>query len=408
MSDTVPAPTVAPNHKARGHHPYGPSSLGSLERSPCFKSRSGDNEASRLGTAQHEAVESGLISEELSDEKADAVARAIRMTEQLVAMLKANGKTPHVFRELYLRVDDEPTEGWAGTTGGFPDWVCLYETGTPGEWYAYVLDWKFGAYAVTEAKQNRQGQSYLLGVDHVLASGEFPGIRGRVVAGTVVFFSPHRDEEPSQHEFTRGEFEKLLQDISGIVITAQIARTAIAERGIENATEYLHPSTSTCAFCERLGDCPAVRALAERIRAKYKPLEVPADISGVDISDPVATAEGLKLASTVATWAKAYRQRVTSLAFENPDKVPAGYRLTASNPVRVVKPLELYRTLVDKFGEEIVHEHVELPLTPFGKRVRDGAPRGEKDAAEERFRADLQSAGLIEPSPTPTVSLRMK
>ncbi len=395
-------------HAARGHHPYGPSSLGNLERSPCFRSRSGNNAASLLGTAQHEATESGELDNSLSDEHADAVARALRMVSELVETLENAGHKVIQIAEEYLHIDNVSTEGWIGSTGGYPDRVVLYQI-APGQYYAYVLDWKFGQYAVTEARNNRQGQAYLLGVDHVLATQGIEGARGRIVAGMVVFFSPHRDDEPSQHEFSADEFDKLRKELEGIVVNAQRTRQAIAKQGFDNDDpNVFRMSTATCAFCALIGKCPAVRALALRIAQKYKPAEAPADLRGSEVGDPKLAADGLKVAGIVATWAKSYRKRLTDAAFENPDQVPDGYRLTCTFPTKVVKPIELYEALVGTFGKDVVHEHIELPLTPFDTIVSDKAPRGEKGKAKEEFRDALTKAGLTEPSPVPTVSLRMK
>lgn len=406
MSETTPQ-----KHAERGHHPYGPSGLNNLAQSPCFLNRQSTNEAAERGTRQHESVERGEDDPALDDAEADAVRRAMLMVESTKLLLAESGKVWHEFTEMYLPIDDVMVDGWRGTTGGYPDKVIVYES-APGEFYAYVLDWKFGRYAVTAAEYNMQGQAYLLGVRHLLALGELGGLKGVLKAGTVVFFSPHRGEEPSTHEFTESDFGPRYSEIVDTVTRARIVRAEIERAGGNlNAVwpkGYFRRSVSTCGFCARVADCPAVKELVGRVYARYKPAEPPVDLNGVSEADTEALAAGLQVAGVVSTWAKAYRERVTNRAFEDPkNATPKGYRLVATHPVQVLKSAELLTALRAEFGDETVFEHVKAPLTPFDKLVSAKAPRGSKEAAVEDFRKRLTDAGLVEDSIKPTVSLRM-
>lgn len=406
MSETTP-----PKHAERGHHPYGPSGLNNLAQSPCFLNRQSTNEAAERGTRQHESVERGDDDPALDDAEADAVRRAMVMVESTKTLLTESGWVWHEFTEMYLPIDDVIVDGWRGTTGGYPDKVIVYES-APGEFYAYVLDWKFGRYAVTAAEWNMQGQAYLLGVRHLLTRGELGGLKGTLKAGTVVFFSPHRGEEPSTHEFNESDFGPRYSEIVDTVTRARIVRAEIDRAGGNlNAVwpkGYFRRSVSTCAFCARVAECPAIKELVSRVYARYKPAEPPVDLNGVSESDSEALASGLQVAGVVATWAKAYRERITNRAFEEPEKcTPKGYKLVATYPVQVVKAAELLAELRTRFGDEKVFEHVKAPLTPFDKLVSSAAPRGTKEAAVEAFRESLKGVGLIEDSSKPTVSLRM-
>lgn len=407
MSETTPPKA----HAERGHHPYGPSGLNNLAASPCFLNRQSTNEAAERGTRQHESVERGEDDPALEDAEADAVRRAMTMVASAKELLTNAGKTVHEFTEQYLPIDDVVVDGWRGTSGGYPDKVLIYES-APGEFYAYVMDWKFGRYAVTPAEYNMQGHAYMLGVRHLLTTGELGGLRGTLKAGTVVFFSPHRGDEPSHHEFTETDFGRMYAAIVDTVAHARIVRAEIDRTGGNlNAVwpkGYFRRSVSTCAFCARVAECPAIKELVSRIYARYKPAEPPVDLNGVSESDPEALASGLQVAGVVATWAKAYRERVTNRAFEEPEKcTPKGYKLIATYPAQVVKSAELLAELRTRFGDEKVFEHVKAPLTPFDKLVSSSAPRGTKEAAVEAFRESLKSAGLIEDGSKPTVSLRM-
>lgn len=398
-------------HAERGHHPYGPSGLNNLAQSPCFLNRQGTNEAAERGTRQHEAVERGEDDPALLDAEADAVRRAMLMVDSTKQLLIEAGKMVHEFTEQYLPIDDVVVDGWRGTTGGYPDKVLVYAS-APGEFYAYVMDWKFGRYAVTAAEYNMQGHAYLLGVRHLLARGELGGLKGVLRAGTVVFFSPHRGEEPSTHEFEESDFGPRYSEIVDTVTRARIVRAEIERAGGNlNAVwpkGYFRRSVSTCAFCARVADCPAVKELVSRVYTRYKPAEPPVDLNGVSEQDTEALASGLQVAGVVATWAKAYRERVTARAFEDPaHATPKGYKLIATHPVQVLKSAELLATLRAEFGDEVVFKHVKAPLTPFDTLVAARAPRGSKEAAVEDFRKRLKDSGLVEDSIKPTVSLRM-
>lgn len=400
-----------PAHTSRGHHPYGPSQLNSLAASPCYLSRSGTNAAAEAGTAQHEAAESGEISQKLNDEQADAVARALSMTRDLRALLEKEGYEIHEFTEQYLPLDDELIDGWLGTTGGYPDKVFVARDPRNDTWQAYVLDWKFGAYAVTKATHNLQGWAYLLGVRHLLRTGRLiRGVNAELTDGTVVFFSPHRDEEPSQASFYAGDFDRMRQTIVDAVADARVVRETIKREGLA-AAENLHllrTSPKTCAFCARVADCPALRVLAQRLAHFRKPLEIPADLSGVLEQDPDKLAAGLQTAAVVKTWAESYRAKVTMRAFEHPEDTPAGYKLVTAWPAKVVDAKLLTEKLTERFGPEVVSKHTDVPLTPFDKLVSEAAERGQKGRAVEDFRASLVASGAIQVSQTPTVSLRMK
>ena len=219
MSETTPPKA----HAERGHHPYGPSGLNNLAASPCFLNRQSTNEAAERGTRQHESVERGEDDPALEDAEADAVRRAMTMVASTKELLTNAGKTVHEFTEQYLPIDDVVVDGWRGTSGGYPDKVLIYES-APGEFWVYVMDWKFGRYAVTPAEYNMQGHAYLLGVRHLLTTGELGGLRGTLKAGTVVFFSPHRGDEPSVHEFTETDFGRMYAAIVDTVAHARIVR----------------------------------------------------------------------------------------------------------------------------------------------------------------------------------------
>lgn len=419
--EPTPAPAAAEvaraagdAHANRGHHPFGPSGLGALRESPCFRNRNFTSAASLAGTAQHEAVETGEA-DDLDDEQADAVDRARRMVAATRALIENAGFTVYSVREQYVRVDDETViddagREWKGTTGGFPDEILLHED-TDGSWKAYGFDWKFGRIAVEPAVTNLQGKAYVLGAVHLMRRGELiPGKQGEIKWAQMVFFSPHRNDQPTDAVFEYAQFAGMLDEVRTVVRVAQTTREAAKQAGgIGKVRHLLRPSVKTCQFCAHLADCPAVADLALKVASRYAPMDVPEDVIGATELDPEKVGIALKVAATVKQWAEAYRKRRTDLAFDDPDKhLPKGYKLVASYPIRIKDPVALVAHLKERFGEEFVMAHVEVPITPFDLKIKADAPRGQKTAAVDEFRKFLSDAGIAEPSPLPSVSLRME
>lgn len=411
------------DHGARGHHPYSPSSLQARELSPCYAPRQQSTEsaaeASRRGTLQHEAVEKVEDNDTLSDEEADAVARAVNMVDNAKALIQTKlyeGETIDDFQEEYLAIDDEKMGEWIGTTGGFPDRALVWRPKgyAPDERHAIIYDWKFGRYAVAKAQHNRQLHSYMLGLRHFLWKRS---LRLRSCQG--VFFSPHRNEEPNSYTFREETdptvFDRIYGELVTIVHRSKKIDTAIEKRGFEGLSEselaLVIPSPK-CVFCGRLAKCPKIAEIAEKIALAAKPLEVPkGNIHGFDENDPEALRKAVVVGDIVSAWAKQRRARIVALAIEHPDDdryVPEGYKLSSSYPRKVVDPKKLLALLTKKFGRKAVLEEITIPLTNFSKRLSEAAPRGEKTAAVEAFDAELEAANVVAKSTLPVVSLRMR
>jgi hypothetical protein len=380
------------NHSERGHHPTSPSSLQTLEASPCFLNKQGEtNEAAERGTKQHEAADSGKDDSDLSDEEAYAVAQTVDAVSEAVRSL--GGDSAIVIKEKYWRVDDAKVGSWVGTTGGFADVVVLNGEKTA----AIVLDWKFGRWSVEPAKTNLQGISYALGVFHEYKSVE---------EATVAFFSPHLNEW-TQHTFTRADIPKLLLRVKVVTARALATRASIGKDPTKLSSYY--PTTTACTFCGRIGVCPAVAKLAVEVSKKYQPLnEIPEDIRGFVLLNPAVARYGIQLTGVVASWANEYRRRITEQAIDHPEFIPEGYALTITHPRKVTSVAKAIEVAERHLPKDQVFAMLKLPITVLEKAVGAKAPRGQKAAAIEALSEELETAGAVRESPTPVVSLRMK
>ncbi len=386
-----------PEHASRGHHPTSPSSLQTLEASPCYTSRqNSDNEAAERGTKQHESSDAGEIHEELSDEEAYAVAQTLEATSEAIREL--GGDDAVVVKEKYWRVDnievtDDTGHRWTGTTGGYADVAVFNKEFTRG----ICLDWKFGKYSVEPAETNLQGIAYALGMFH-----EYPTLE----EVTVAFYSPHIDDY-TQHTFTRADVPAMYLRVKVVVARARETRVQIAND--PRVMESYHPRIGSCTFCGRIATCPAVVALALNIADKYKPIDgPPPDIRGFALIDPEVASYGIQLGQVVAAWAAEYRARVTSKAVEDERFIPDGYQLSVSYPRKVVDLDAAIQVSEAHLSEEEVKGMLSLPITTVEKAVAAKAPRGQKTTAVEEFAKELEDAGAVEKSSTPVICLRMK
>ena len=395
----------------RGHHPYSPSSLPARTISPCFAVRDETNEAAERGTLQHAATEAAEDDPRLSDEEAAAVAWALEYAESQKNGIEALGFTVNAIREQYLAVDDETVRDragrlWEGTTGGFPDLCYYWQVGGSGEYQGMVIDWKFGRYAVTPARINKQGQAYWLGLRRFIRK-----LGGFLSTCKVTFCSPHRGDPPNSWVFEAEEADNALVDICLTVAEAQRRDREIGDAPHLAKWTLFSPASNTCRFCARLGDCPKAAHLIAQQLALADPKRFPAELEDPNafraLTDPRKIAIGLQLADLAKSWAEAYRRRRTFQAIDN-GVIPEGYRLVSSTPRRIKDPAKVMDYAKRILTPEELLKVVDIKMTPLDRAIADRAPRGQKGNAVEESTAALLADGAIEISDTPVVSLRMK
>jgi hypothetical protein len=357
---------------------------------------------------QHDAAEQGLDDPRLSDAQAAAVAQCRDFCDRLAKSFP--GCT--VLRESYLPVDDEIVYGpmhevtnvdpdtglesvgfttaFYGTTAGFMDWGLLTADLLHGE----LVDYKFGAHAVESADNNLQGLSYALGMKKAHPTVEDV---------TVTFLLPHRDEV-DQHTFDMTNPGALLLRVKTVVHRAIEAK---------RAGDFLtaRPSVSACSFCGNLGRCPKVAELALNVGRKYRPIDIPKNLTPSIMMDPKDVGLGLQVAQVLKAWAEAYRAQATQKTILSDDFVPEGYKLVSSVKRHVLpgKAREL-ANMAKEFLPEEQHEMVEalfdISLGPLEKLISAAAERGSKEETVKEFGELILEAGAVEEG-EPYAYLRM-
>lgn len=386
------------NSESRLHHPYSPSSLQMREGCAKFQQNEGDvHEMAKVGTRQHDAVDSKIDDPQLPDYRAAAVVECISFAEERFKAFP--GGT--MLKEVYLPIDDATVENpqWTewpkgrgekapkfkgpmvfrGTTAGYVDVAIV----SKDEAEAELIDWKFGNNAVEEAKNNLQGISYALGL-----LKRYPKLQ-RI---TVRFIMPHLDFT-TEHTFVKTDYDTLTVRVRTVVMRAIEAR--------KNPDDFsmATPNTSSCLFCGLIGKCPAVAAVALQLGKKYRPLEIPETVTPSLVNNSKDVALGIRLAAIVATWAEAFRRQATARTVEDPNFIPEGYVLVESQRRSVVKAHEL-----GKLAKEFIppmHQHLvdalfDVPIGELEKLVSTWAARGEKEKTVATFGANALANGVIE------------
>jgi hypothetical protein len=369
----------------RQHHPYSPSTLQCREACPKYQPTHSDNEASVMGTLQHSAVESELDDDRIPDYRALAVAQCKQFAEQRIAAYP--GGT--VLREEYLPVDDEvirvkapdlfDPDHFLGTTAGYLDLGIV----SADETHAEIIDWKYGDRMVTDAEDNLQGISYMLGLKK-----RFPKLQTCLVR----FIQPHIDYETS-HTFDISNPAPYLLRVRAVVLRA--IEAANNQEDFSNA----RPTVGTCLFCSLVGRCPKVAELAIKVGKKYAPLAVPDDINTVTLADPAQVSAGMKLAQVVSIWAESYRKNATQKAVNSEDFIPEGYALVSSQRASVKdarKVGEIAKEFLPPEDHKRIEALYEISLTPIDKLLSLRSPRGSKEATVKLFREKIISEGAAE------------
>jgi len=345
-----------------------------------------------MGTLQHDAVESGEDNNRIPDYKALVVEQCRNLVAERIAEF---GIGSTVIREEYLPCDDEQIQGpdgvyWMGTTGGYADFCIVNADQT----HAEIIDWKFGKNAVTDAKDNLQGISYMLGLKR-----RFPKLK----TCRVLFFQPHIDHES---DFV---FDISVPEAFHLRVRTVVARAIEASKNPQDFS-MARATVGTCLFCSLVGVCPKVAELAIQVAKKYAPLVVPDDINTVSLEDPVKVSQGMKLAQVVKLWAESFRKNATTKAANDEEFIPEGYVMVPMSRIKLSHPKkvgEIAKRFLPEEHREKVEALYDVAITNLDELIQLAAPRNHKEKTVAAFRQAIVDEGAAEVGPSFNV-LRMK
>jgi PD-(D/E)XK nuclease superfamily protein len=399
-----------PETEERKHHEYSPSTLQSLEACPCYRSRPSTHIRTIIGTISHKVTETREDDNRLDDEDANAaaecldfydkrlqLAQAIRhkaVQEKAVTMYDGGGFSerdpmpeaekviPAIIEllETYLAVDKiKFSDGVESTTAGYVDRVIIAHTRT----YAELFDWKFGMWPVEKAENNLQGMAYVLGLFR-----EYPTLES-----ARFWFKQPNTGEISHVLITRTMVVDIYLRIQAVVARARVARGLVAQ----NDWSMANPMVPVCNFCDHIGRCQKVLAIALKVGKKFYPLEIPEHITPTMVQDPHNTSMAMRLSAVMAVWAKSYRSATTDRVIRRDADTPNGFVLT-SRADRVVKDVDALRKIALKYLSKKEYDALLSKEPPFGTledAIKDKAPRGQKTAVLEKFQAEIMECGAV-------------
>lgn len=289
----------------------------------------------------HSALEA-FYAQQCGPEKAE------RLQEQRLEVKECEGVPEHVLP--------------AGTA----DWIWIM----PGGAHAEILDHKTGPNELDEEIVATQIYTYAIMLFQARAG--LKSVRVRVL-----------------HWNTEQEYEQLIPRASLPGMLGRL-REIIANALQEEAA--IQPSFSGCAYCPALSLCPGAASVA---RLDYGLVTTP------KISEGPALANAIERAKVGIKHLEAFLEAAKAHLIQNPGAAP-GWKLTKSNPRRVLKPWAYFQTLRGIVGAEKALEAFEPHVSEgidMVARHRKEESGGTLKAHSEEFGAELLQSGIVAPGP---------
>lgn len=252
---------------------------------------------------------------------------------------------------------------------------------------AHVVDFKFGRGSVPDADANLQALAYAIGVFDCFSQV------GRIQAWLL---SPRRDEassvvlERKDLPTYRAKLEKLFTEV---LDPARVATPCDA-----------------CAYCGRLGHCPAVVKLAGNIAQTYDTsLGV---LSSAEFHASRMTTEdigthALPVARVMEKWASAVKAEALARATAG-ETVPGHVVAERSKPQTLTDMVAVSTALNGIVPAAAIVESASISLADLKTLARSLAPKGGAAAAERDVVSRLSVAGLITGQPDTTRFIKRK
>lgn len=378
--------------QTRSHHPSSPSSLGSSEACAGFLNEQRESKASLDGTLCHKATETrDLTLLEGDEEKEYAVGQAIEYEDAVIATFEESGEPFEIVREKYLAVGDDIVRDdhgkeWVGVTGGFPDTLIV------GKTHGALVDFKFGAVAVEDTKDNLQGISYALG-----AFQAYPQLQ----TIEVHFYAPFQswDFEAQRrkyvHTFRRSDSQALELRVRTVVARKHFAKESIAK----GDWSLVSPKTSLCVFCALKGRCPKNLGLVLQAVSKHEDITVPPAFGTLEISTKEQVALAYKAANALEPVAKAIKRHCVDMALKH-DLLPDGWKIVRRQD-REITDVDSLVEAAKRHGlkKKDLESLFTLPISKIEEAIKVKAGKGLGAAAVRGFAATLEELGAVKLGP---------
>lgn len=396
----VPAVTDA---KTRGHHKYGPSKLGYIDKCAAFKSVDGEtNEAAEQGTFLHDIMEKMLSNVKVKkftttlEQISKWVTGVHSLTEEEIDYLRFCCKRCDIFiarkpTDMHFEIDVEVrSDAGKKLNHGFLDVLFIF--GDIG----ILQDFKFGWEPVDPAPTNLQGMCYAL--------GSFQLFRNLNKVG-VEFIQPKLNSVSSAL-YERRQMSEMYDRLSGIVAQAETVQANPQE-----AQKYMKPG-SYCKYCDHAPACTALANYRGMAVAKYQQLPMPVSFKGLELTKPEDVALARYWSEIAETMVDDIKKRATEIAEANGGSIscvlPNGevilYEMMEKGHDRKLGPaIEVADALKEVLTQAEVLGAAELSLGRLEAIVKSAmveaaAASGQKltkKAAWEQTASTLEANGLL-------------
>ena len=353
---------VAPNPVAELLKPAekrsSPSKYRSIELSPAFVQDPNRDEhpTTTIGKVLHRACETG------DDRGLDEYQlRLVNMCREFVNGLLPPGASR--FTEMRFPI--------VGKDYGYGDLVAL--KGNKG-WY---VDYKFGFNKQEDVEINPAAQAYVLGMFTT-----FPYL----TEVEVVYLYP-RLEEVSQFTFRKTDVPKIVARI-----------TAIKERHTRATPETCRAHEDTCVYCVHLGTCPVAGKALLPVAQKYAEthgLDVPVVPDLSQIRDPVVWGKIYKGLPAIEAFVDSAKRHALEYRQQSGNEIP-GTTLREKRGARaILSPVEAWDVVKETITQDRFLNCCKISVPDLMEAVRETAPKGKKQALEQKVEQDLANAGIL-------------
>lgn len=357
-----------PNHSARGHAEFSPSSLKYVAACAGYEGRDGTSAAAEMGTRIHEALE-------IFDPSALHDEEEIAIYEQIVEMEKdfmSNfGPVKEELNEIQVDVKLNGTETW-----GTCDRFLILECDTR----AVMADYKTGISIIDPPDKNWQAKAYTVG-----AFQRYPQIEEI----TFVFYVPQHDSSP-HHTFKRNDLPELIDELSKVILAGESIRPKW-----ENASITLDDCTPSqyCRFCKHEDHCPSLGGLVIDV-AKKLDSSIP-DVDPNNLDDPARVSELYNIAKIVENWSSTIKARALEMAKDGVEL--DGLRLKSMGRTRKIEDNNTFVSIAEEHGIDIhtLTEQASFPLSKIAKLVGSQHEKGDRREKQQIFLDACEEAGII-------------
>lgn len=364
MLETLPA-----------HAEYPPSSLGNMEKCPGFRNRKNVvTPATERGDRIHKALETNTV-ELLEDEERGIGQMCVDYMDGIIQEHR-----PALFDQDIRERQGKMLMALGGDleTYGTPDRILIY--GTLGE----MFDFKSGYTEITDAEDNAQAWSYVIG-----AFQKYPQLE------TIKFhiLIPVRDEIFT-HTFQRSDLPIMKLRLNTIIRGAMEFDWSELDK-IRPLVHKLNPQPELCEYCENQTNCPALLALTIKAAAKLGPgLPLPDDLL-VNKERPEDIAKILRLCPIFEEWAKKQRAKALELVLSENVNIPGFKRMMRRTDRAVTSVLGAYNAIKDKISlADFLTACGSISIPSLEEFFKKAAKQGQKTKAIRDMEVRLRHAGV--------------